>query len=62
MAPARLLVVTAHPDDEVLHFGGLIHLTAQAGGQVTLVCATRGEVGEIADPMLATPETLGAVR
>ncbi|HZS00343.1 MAG TPA: PIG-L family deacetylase [Chloroflexota bacterium] len=62
MAAARLLVVTAHPDDEVLHFGGLIHLTAHAGGHVTLVCATRGEVGEIADPTLATPETLGAVR
>jgi LmbE family N-acetylglucosaminyl deacetylase/CheY-like chemotaxis protein len=59
---ARLLVVTAHPDDEVLHFGGLIHRTALAGGQVTLVCTTRGEVGEIAAPALATPEILGAVR
>ena len=27
-----------------------------------LVCATRGEVGEISDPSLATPETLGQVR
>jgi LmbE family N-acetylglucosaminyl deacetylase len=27
-----------------------------------VVCATRGEVGEIADPALATPETLGQVR
>src|SRR5947207_13407698 len=27
-----------------------------------LVCATRGEVGEIADPALATPENLGQVR
>ena len=27
-----------------------------------LVCATRGEVGEIADPALATPENLGEVR
>jgi N-acetyl-1-D-myo-inositol-2-amino-2-deoxy-alpha-D-glucopyranoside deacetylase len=62
MTPARLLVVTAHPDDEVLHFGGLIHLTAQAGGSVTLLCATRGEVGEIADATLATPATLAAVR
>jgi LmbE family N-acetylglucosaminyl deacetylase len=62
MASARLLVVTGHPDDEVLHFGGLIYLTAQTGGKVTLVCATRGEVGEIADGALATRETLGAVR
>jgi LmbE family N-acetylglucosaminyl deacetylase len=62
MPAARLLVVTAHPDDEVLHFGGLTYLTARAGGQVTLVCATRGEVGEIADTALATTATLGAVR
>jgi LmbE family N-acetylglucosaminyl deacetylase len=27
-----------------------------------LLCATRGEVGQIADPALATPETLGDVR
>src|SRR5688500_2537474 len=62
MAAPRLMVVTAHPDDEVLSFGGLIYLSAHAGVPVTLVCATRGEVGEIADPALATPETLGAVR
>ena len=62
MTAPRLLVVTAHPDDEVLHFGGLIHLTSLAGGAVTLLCATRGEVGEIADAALATPATLAAVR
>jgi LmbE family N-acetylglucosaminyl deacetylase len=62
MTAARLLIVTAHPDDEVLHFGGLMHLAAQAGGQVTLVCATRGEVGEIAEATLATPATLAVVR
>jgi LmbE family N-acetylglucosaminyl deacetylase len=62
MPAPRLMVVTAHPDDEVLSFGGLIYLSARAGARVTLVCATRGEVGEIADPALATPETLGEVR
>jgi LmbE family N-acetylglucosaminyl deacetylase len=30
--------------------------------RVALVCATRGEAGDIADPSLATPETLGQVR
>jgi LmbE family N-acetylglucosaminyl deacetylase len=30
--------------------------------EVALVCATRGEVGEIADPSFASPETLGQVR
>jgi LmbE family N-acetylglucosaminyl deacetylase len=62
MPAAQLLVVTAHPDDEVLGLGGLISLSARAGARVTLVCATRGEAGEIADPALATPETLGTVR
>ena len=32
------------------------------GVETGLVCATRGEVGEIADPALATPENLGQVR
>jgi LmbE family N-acetylglucosaminyl deacetylase len=62
VAVPALLVVTAHPDDEVLHFGGLMYWSAVAGSRVTLVCATRGEAGQIADPALATPDTLGAVR
>jgi LmbE family N-acetylglucosaminyl deacetylase len=62
MPGAHLLVVTAHPDDEVLSMGGLIHLSARAGCGVTLVCTTRGELGEISDPALATPDTLGTVR
>ncbi len=35
---------------------------SMSGAETGLVCATRGEVGEIADPALATPETLGQVR
>src|SRR5215218_4132880 len=62
MPGAQLLAVTAHPDDEVINMGGLVYLSAQAGCRVTLVCATRGEEGEIADPALATPANLGAVR
>jgi LmbE family N-acetylglucosaminyl deacetylase len=58
----RLLVAIAHPDDETLGIGGTMARCAAKGWGVTLVCATRGEVGEIADPALATPETLGAVR
>jgi LmbE family N-acetylglucosaminyl deacetylase len=33
-----------------------------SGVETGLICATRGEVGEIADPALATPENLGQVR
>ena len=58
----RLLAVFAHPDDEAFGTGGTLARYAAKGVQVTLVCATRGEVGEIADPDLATPETLDRVR
>ena len=57
-----VLVVTAHPDDEALGIGGTMARLVAEGHHVTIVCATRGEAGEISDPALATPETLGAVR
>jgi LmbE family N-acetylglucosaminyl deacetylase len=59
--PYRLLVIFAHPDDEGGTSGTLAYYIAR-GAAVTLACATRGEVGEISDPILATPETLGEVR
>ncbi len=58
----RLLAVLAHPDDETFGCGGLLARYAAEGVQVALVCATRGEVGEISDPALATPDDLGSVR
>ena len=45
----RLLVVLAHPDDETFGMGGTLALYARKGVEIHLVCATRGEVGEI-DP------------
>lgn len=57
-----LLAIFAHPDDEAFGTGGTLAHYARQGVRVGLVCATRGEVGEIADPSLATPETLGKVR
>ena len=57
-----LLVALAHPDDETFGTGGLMARASDEGHRVVVVCATRGEVGEIADPALATRETLGAVR
>ena len=44
-----LLAVLAHPDDETFGMGGTLALYARRGVSVQLVCATRGEVGEI-DP------------
>jgi LmbE family N-acetylglucosaminyl deacetylase len=40
----------------------MMAMYAARGVDVSLICATRGEVGEISDPALATPETLGQVR
>lgn len=39
----RLVVVGAHPDDETLGAGGLVHLAARAGWEVLVVSATAGE-------------------
>jgi N-acetyl-1-D-myo-inositol-2-amino-2-deoxy-alpha-D-glucopyranoside deacetylase len=46
-----LLAVLAHPDDETFGMGGTLALYASQGVEVHLVCATRGEVGEM-DPKL----------
>jgi LmbE family N-acetylglucosaminyl deacetylase len=46
-----LLAVLAHPDDESFGMGGTLALYAQRGVQVHLVCATRGEAGDV-DPEL----------
>jgi LmbE family N-acetylglucosaminyl deacetylase len=56
-----LLGLFAHPDDEQLMTGAFAR-HALEGMRTGLVCATRGECGEIAEPTLATPENLGAVR
>ncbi|MEK7807200.1 MAG: PIG-L family deacetylase [Chloroflexota bacterium] len=57
-----VLAVFAHPDDEGFGCGGALAMLVARGARVTLVCATNGDVGEISDPALATPETLGQVR
>lgn len=61
MSDLSLLGVFAHPDDEQLMSGAFARAAAQ-GMRTGLICATRGEVGEIADPALATRENLGKVR
>lgn len=57
-----LLAIFAHPDDETFGVGGTTAHYRDLGLPVTMVCATRGEVGEIAPGTDATPETLGQVR
>ena len=57
-----VLGIFAHPDDEAFGSGGTLAELVQKGHRVTTVCATNGDVGEISDPALATPENLWQVR
>lgn len=41
----KILVLTAHPDDESFLAAGTIYANSQAGGKTFLVCATLGEKG-----------------
>lgn len=60
--PASLLAVFAHPDDEALRCGGTLALCAEQGAEVTLICTTRGEAGQVTDPDLGPVEDIAALR
>jgi len=60
MTHASLLVILAHPDDEIF-MGGVIACLSDRGIRVTLACATRGEAGDV-HPSLGTVDNLGTVR
>jgi LmbE family N-acetylglucosaminyl deacetylase len=62
MPTGGLVAIYAHPDDETFGVGGTMARYADQGVPLTMVCATRGEVGEIAAGSAATPETLGVFR
>jgi LmbE family N-acetylglucosaminyl deacetylase len=62
MTAGGVLAVFAHPDDESLLAGGTLAACAEAGVDVGLLSLTRGELGEISDPGLATRVDLAAVR
>jgi N-acetyl-1-D-myo-inositol-2-amino-2-deoxy-alpha-D-glucopyranoside deacetylase len=52
-AERRMVVVHAHPDDEVINTGATMAMYADQGAAVTLVTCTLGEEGEILLPELA---------
>ena len=56
----RLLLVHAHPDDETIGTGGTMARYAQAGAAVTLLTATRGELGDIVPAELAHLDDSGS--
>lgn len=57
-----LLAVLAHPDDETFGMGGTLALYARRGVSVHLVCATRGEVGEVEPHYLEGFGSIGELR
>jgi len=56
---ANLVFFHAHPDDEAIATGGTMAMAADQGHHVTLVVATRGEMGEPVEGILAEGEALG---
>ncbi|TES88844.1 MAG: GlcNAc-PI de-N-acetylase [Anaerolineales bacterium] len=58
----KILVVLAHPDDESFGMGGTLAYYAHQGVEVHLVCATRGEVGEVPPEMLEGFESIAQLR
>lgn len=57
-----LLAVLAHPDDETFGMGGTLALYAKRGVSVHLVCATKGEVGEVEPRFLENYSSIGELR
>lgn len=57
-----LLAVLAHPDDESFGMGGTLALYAEQGVNVHLVCATRGEVGEVGPEYLKEYTSIADLR
>ncbi|MEX2225522.1 MAG: PIG-L family deacetylase [Dehalococcoidia bacterium] len=62
MPEGGILAIFAHPDDETFGVGATVARYADRGVPVTMVSATRGEVGEISPGTGATPETLADYR
>jgi LmbE family N-acetylglucosaminyl deacetylase len=60
--PRTIVAFHAHPDDETIITGGTLARAADEGHRVVLVFATRGEVGEVDDGVLASGESLAERR
>ncbi|NIM95249.1 MAG: GlcNAc-PI de-N-acetylase [Anaerolineales bacterium] len=58
----RLLAVFAHPDDESFGPGGTLAMYAKQGVEVHLICATRGEVGNIPESMVGKEGSVAELR
>lgn len=59
---STILAVLAHPDDESFGMGGTLAHYARKGSDVYLVCATRGEAGDVAPEHLQGFESIAELR
>ncbi|MEP6561765.1 MAG: PIG-L family deacetylase, partial [Nakamurella sp.] len=57
----RLVVISAHPDDETLGAGALIATAARLGVPITVIVATAGE-GSHPDSPTHRPDQLAVIR
>ncbi len=57
-----LISVLAHPDDESFGMGGTLAKYARNGVEVHLICATRGEAGEVPPAYRQREEPIGVLR
>lgn len=57
----KILVITAHPDDEAF-FSGMLKQVVDSGGEVRLFCATLGEKGKSYVTTPHTPEEIKSIR
>jgi LmbE family N-acetylglucosaminyl deacetylase len=55
----RVLCTVAHPDDETMLTGGVLAMLAERDAEIHLLCATRGEGGEVGDPPIVGRASLG---
>ncbi|MDL1901032.1 GlcNAc-PI de-N-acetylase [Anaerolineae bacterium CFX9] len=62
MSHGRLLISYAHPDDESFGLGGLIARYVERGVEVSLICATNGDVGTVDPALLNGYDSVAALR
>lgn len=60
--PAKILVFTAHPDDESYLCAGLLYANSRRGGTNFVVCATLGEKGTSHMQTPVTPARMKKIR
>ncbi|MET0909754.1 MAG: PIG-L family deacetylase [Ilumatobacteraceae bacterium] len=61
----KLLLIVAHPDDETFGCGSVLAHAAASGVESVVVCATRGELGEVNGRVARStmdPEAVGVLR